>query len=88
MNKKESAIELEIIREEQKIIQDYFEDHFDYEKDVIGEYEFNTLEKMIFTTCQKTLSLKGFSNKFWGIVVKYDLQSLYMKAWRYKINEE
>lgn len=88
MDKKESAIELEIIRGEQKIIHDYFEEHFDYEKDEIGEYEFHTLEKMIFTTCQKTLSLKGFSNKFWGLVVKYDLQSLYMKAWRYKINEE
>lgn len=88
MNKKESAIELEIIRGEQKIIHDYFEEHFDYEKDEIGEYEFHTLENMIFTTCQKTLSLKGFSNKFWGLVVKYDLQSLYMKAWSHKINKE
>lgn len=88
MNKKESAIELEIIRGEQKIIQDYFEEHFDYKKGEIGEHEFYTLERMVLATCQRTLALTGFSNKFWGITIKYDLHSLYLKAWRHKIDEE
>lgn len=89
MDKKESGMELEIIRGEQQIIQEYFEDVFDYDKNEIDKDDFDELEYMIYGTIQRTLPLKGFSNRFWGIAIKHDLQSLYLKAYQAKkIDEE
>ena len=83
MNKKESAVEVEIIKGEQSIIHDYFEEKFDYNKSEISREHFGVLENMIYSTIQRTTNLKGFLNKLVGITIKYDLQSLYIKAYNH-----
>ena len=83
MNKKESAVELEVIKGEQAIIHDFFEEKFDYGISEISQKDFETLEGMIYSTIQRTLNLKGFLNKIVGITIKYDLQSLYIKAYNH-----
>lgn len=80
MDKKESAIELEVIRGEQKIIIDFFEERYNFDTKVIKYEDFLELEHMVYRTIAKIQTLKGFTNKFWGTVIKYDLQSVYMKA--------
>lgn len=84
MDKQESTIELEIIKGEQSIIHDYFEDKFNYDTSEIAKEHFDELENMIYSTIQRTLNLKGFINKIVGIAIKYDLQSLYVKAYHHK----
>ena len=83
MDKQESAIELEIIKGEQSIIHDYFEDKFNYDTSEITEEHFDVLENMIYSTIQRTTNLKGFLNKITGITIKHDLQSLYIKAYNH-----
>lgn len=83
MNKQESAIEIEIIKGEQSIIHDYFEEKFDYTKSEISREHFDVLENMIYSTIQRTTNLRGFLNKITGITIKYDLQSLYIKAYNH-----
>lgn len=85
MDKKESAVELEVIKELQHSTHVFFENVYDYEKDEIERANFDLLESMIYSVIQRTLVLKGFRNKFWGIAIKYDLQSLYLKAYQAKI---
>lgn len=84
MNKKESAVELEVIKGEQAAIHDFFEEKFDYGISEISQKDFETLEGMIYYTIQRTLNLKGFINKIAGIAIKHDLQSLYIKAYHHK----
>ena len=81
MNKKESAVELEVIKRERKIIHDYFEDKFDYGESKISSPHFSVLENMIFSTIERITNLTGFLNKIEGITIKYDLQSIYVKAY-------
>lgn len=81
MDKQESAIELEIIKGEQSIIHDYFEDKFNYDTSEIAKEHFDELENMIYSTIQRITNLKGFLNKVTGITIKHDLQSLYIKAY-------
>ena len=84
MDKKESAVELEAIKELQHSIHDFFEEKFDYGISEISQKDFETLESMIYSTIQRTLNLKGFLNKIAGIAIKHDLQSLYVKAYHHK----
>lgn len=87
MDKKESAVELEAIKELQHFTHEFFEDVYDYENNEIRRVNFDILESMIYSIIQRILVLKGFKNKFWGIAIKYDLQSLYLKAYQSKIIE-
>ena len=87
MDKKESAVELETIKELQHSTHEFFEDVYDYGNNEIRRVDFDVLESMIYGVIQRILALRGFRNKFWGIAIKYDLQSLYLKAYQAKIIE-
>lgn len=87
MDKQESTVELEVIKELQHSTHVFFENVYDYEKNEIEGVNFDLLESMIYSVIQRTLNLKGFRNRFWGIAIKHDLQSLYLKAYQAKIIE-
>ena len=87
MDKQESAIELEIIKGEQKIIHNYFQQKFNHKDSSIAKSDFNKLEHMIYNTIERISTISGFTNKIQGIAIKYDLQSLYLKAYQSKIIE-
>jgi hypothetical protein len=81
MNKQESKQELEIIQREEKEILELFDNTYNRRKRSIREVNFDTLEAWIFRTIERIKCLKGIRNRFVGLTIKSNLQSVYLKAY-------
>ena len=55
MDKQESAVELEVIKELQHSTHVFFENVYDYEKNEIERVNFDLLESMIYSVIQRIL---------------------------------
>ena len=81
MNKQESKQELKIIKREEQEILELFDNTYDRKKRSIKEINFDTLEAWVFRTIERTKYLKGIRNRFVGLTIKSNLQSVYLKAY-------
>src|SRR5699024_11339579 len=79
MNKQESNQELKIIKREEQEILELFDNTYDRKKRSIKEINFDTLESWVFRTIERTKCLKGIRNRFVGLTIKSNLQSVYLK---------
>ena len=81
MNKQESKQELKIIKREEQEILELFDNTYDRKKRSIKEINFDILESWVFRTIERTKCLKGIRNRFVGLTIKSNLQSVYLKAY-------
>ena len=81
MDKQESKQELVIIKREEQEILELFEKVYNRKKRNIREVDFDVLEAWIFRTIERTKYLKGIRNRFIGLTIKSNLQSVYLKAY-------
>lgn len=81
MDKEQSSRELIIILQEEREIINFFSDAYNKKEKSINETNFDTLESWVFRTIERIKCLKGIRNRFVGLTIKSNLQSVYLKAY-------